>query len=382
MDKSQLDGFQLYIQLKNKKQISTDRLFILLEKIDCEGSISKAASDMKISYRHAWGTIKETEELLGIKLLDKKIGGAEGGGATLTKKGREMLRHYQSIRDSVDSQLNALIRNKGEARSAGETSGQENSFSYLLMASTMEPIDTGLLDLLEKEYFNKTGTLVRHIALGSGKALQIAKSGSVDLVLAHSPKEEEDFMSQGYGGLRREIMANRYYLVGPESDPAELGSIKEDAGIDEFFRHMAETKSVFISRGDNSGTHEKELELWSDAKISPGERNTMIAGGISGNLECLDLALEKSAYTLVDSTSYQLYNRKEDLKVFAGNKRGLHPKLDNVFSLVAVRRFPAEEARFEEAVRFIDWLSDNEGSGIIENYPDEEGQEPYFHLIK
>ncbi|MCR3954815.1 MAG: substrate-binding domain-containing protein [Gudongella sp.] len=382
MDRNQAYGFQMYIQLKNKKQISTDKLFLLLENIEKEGSISKAASEMKLSYRYSWGLIKDTEELLGTKLLYRKVGGSEGGGATLTKEGRELLDHYQTIRYSLDSQLTALVQSKVEEEDKEQGAGEGISFKYLLMASTMEPIDTGLMDLLEKEYFMKTGILVRHISVGSGKALQIAKSGGVDLVLAHSPKEEEDFMAKGFGGFRKAIMANRYYLVGPESDPAELKNIKEDAGIDEFFRQMGETKAVFISRGDNSGTHEKELELWSEAKISTEERNTMIAGSISGNSECMDFALEKSAYTLVDSTSYQLYNRKENLKVFAGNKRGLHPKLDNVFSLVAVRRFPAEEARFEEAVRFINWLSGNEGSEIIENYPDEEGQEPYFHLMK
>ena len=381
MDRDQLDGFQLYIQLKSKKQISTDRLFSLLETIEKEGSISKAASDLKISYRYAWGLINDTEEFLGIRLLDKKVGGSEGGGASLTKEGREMLDHYYAIKDSVDSQLTALIQNKGEDEGGKQDSEENDSFKYLLMASTMEPIDTGLMDLLEKEYFIKTGTLVRHIPVGSGKALQIGKSGNVDLVFVHSPRGEEYFMSQGFGGFRKEIMGNRYYLVGPESDPAGLKHIKEDAGVEVFFRQIALTRSVFISRGDHSGTHEKELELWSHAKMGSEERNTIVGGSISSNKECLEISLEKSAYTLVDSTSFMLSKHKNDLRVYAGNRSGTDPILDNIFSAIAVSRLPQDSARYSEAVRFINWLVGPEARSIIEGYPDKEDQDPYFHLI-
>ena len=381
MDKDQLHGFQLYIQLKNKKQISTDKLFSLLETIEREGSISKAASDMKISYRYAWGILRETEDLLGIKLLDKKIGGPEGGGASLTKEGREMLRHYHTIRDSVDSQLSALISNTSEGLSIKETPEEEDPLRYLLMASTLEPVDTGLMDELEKEYFLRTGTLVRHIAVGSGKALQIAKSGSVDLILVHSPKEEEKFMSGGFGGHRREIMANSYYLVGPEADPARLGDISRDSGLENFFRQIALAKAVFVSRGDNSGTHEKELEAWSKAEIPPEGRSIIVGGSIASNMDCLDMAYEMSAYTLVDSTSYKLSEHKNYLRIYAGNRSGIDPGLDNIFSAIAVSRLPQDSVRYSEAVRFIDWLAGLEARSLIEGYPDREGQEPYFHLI-
>ncbi|WP_422485579.1 substrate-binding domain-containing protein [Gudongella sp. DL1XJH-153] len=381
MNKNKWDGFQLYIQLKNKKQISTDKLFSLLENIEKEGSISKAASDMKISYRYAWGLIKDTEELLGIKLLDKKVGGSEGGGATLTKEGREMLNHYQAIRDSVDIQLTALIQNKVEEVGKGQEVEGGDSLKYLLMASSMEPIDTGLLDVLEKEYFMKMGTLVRHIAVGSGKALQIGRSGDVDIVFVHSPDEEKDFMTQGFGGYRRDIMANRYYLVGPESDPAGLRHIKVDAGIQVFFRQISLTDSFFISRGDNSGTHKKELELWHEAGIPTEERNTIVGGRIASNMECLDIAFEKSGYTLVDSTSYKLSEHNDSLRVYAGNKDELDSKLDNIFSAIAVRRHSQDLGKYREAIEFIDWMCGFDGRRIIEGYPNKEGLEPYFHLI-
>ena len=380
MGKDKWDGFQLYIQLKNRKQISTDKLFSLLENIEREGSISKAASDMKISYRYAWGLINDTEKLLGKKLLDKKVGGVEGGGASLTREGREMLDHYQAIRHTVDSQLNALIKNKTDREDGVPEAEEGDTFRYLLMASTMEPIDTGLMDLLEREYFMKEGTLVRHIAVGSGKALQIGKTGNVDIVFVHSPKEEEDFMIQGFGGHRREIMANRYYLVGTDSDPAGLKNIKEEAGIQVFFRQIALTKAVFISRGDHSGTHEKELELWDEAGVTIEERNTIIGGSISSNLECLEIAFERSGYTLVDSTSYKLSRYKGDMVVYAGNRHGLDPSLDNIFSAIAVRSSSQDPGKYGEAIRFIDWLSGPEARSIIEGYPDKEGQEPYFHL--
>lgn len=381
MDKSQLDGFQLYIQLKNKKQISTDKLFALLENIQREGSISKAASDLEVSYRYAWGIVKETEDLLGIKLLHKKIGGSEGGGASLTREGREMLIHYHTIRDSVDSQLSELMTSIGEGMGVEEAAEEGEPFRYLLMASTMEPIHTGLLDALEKEYFNMTGVLVRHIAFGSGKALQIAKSGNVDLVFVHSPREEEEFMEKGFGGYRREIMANSYYLVGPEADPAGLGNISKDSGLEAFFRQIALAKAVFVSRGDNSGTHEKELEVWSKADIPPEGRSIIVGGSIASNMDCLDMAYEMSAYTLVDSTSYKLSEHRDELKVYAGDKNGLSTNPDNVFSAIAVRRFPEDAGKYGEAVRFIEWLSGDEGRDIIGKYVDGTDEVPYFHLV-
>jgi tungstate transport system substrate-binding protein len=187
-------------------------------------------------------------------------------------------------------------------------------------------------------------------------------------------------MIQGFGGHRREIMANRYYLVGTDSDPAGLKNIKEEAGIQVFFRQIALTKAVFISRGDHSGTHEKELELWDEAGVTIGERNTIIGGSISSNLECLEIAFERSGYTLVDSTSYKLSRYKDDMVVYAGNRHGLDPSLDNIFSAIAVRSSSQDPGKYGEAIRFIDWLSGPEARSIIEGYPDKEGQEPYFHL--
>ncbi|HZH94087.1 MAG TPA: substrate-binding domain-containing protein, partial [Tissierellaceae bacterium] len=154
-----------------------------------------------------------------------------------------------------------------------------------------------------------------------------------------------------------------------------------DAGVEVFFRQIALTKSVFISRGDQSGTHEKELELWSHAKIAPEERNIINGGSMASNKECIGISLEKSAYTLVDSTSYKLSEHKNDLRIYAGNRSGIDPGLDNIFSAIAVSRLPQDSARYSEAVRFINWLTGPEARSIIEGYLDREGQEPYFHLI-
>lgn len=378
-NKNSLSGFQLYIQLKDKKQISTDKLFLLLENIGKEGSISKAATDMKVSYRYAWGLINDAEEFLDVKLLNKKIGGPDGGGATLTKEGKDMLGHYQVIRDAVNHQLNALITSRGDKRESLEEVTKEDDFlKYILIASTMEPVETGLLDVLEQVYFKKTGVLVRHIGVGSGKALQIAESGSVDLVLVHCPSRERSFVEKGHGILRKEFMSNRYYLVGPKSDPAGLGYIKVDAGVEVFFRQIALTDSVFISRGDHSGTHEKEEKLWEKAGVQVEDRNIVSGGNITSNLDNLKVAFEKNAYTLVDSTSYEMSEYRDDMIVFAGENPDFDPDLANVFSLIVVNKGYKDPSKNQDAIDFATWLGGKEGKEIIGKYPDNKGKNTYF----
>ncbi len=195
------------MQIKDKKQLSTDKLFFLLEKIGKEGSISRAAADLDLSYRYAWGLIQDAEKALSLKLLNKKSGWLRGGGASLTEEAREMLAHYQVIRDSVNEQLSTLLDTKGkEKTSQQEGLSDQTPFKYLLIATTMEPVETGLMDVLEQVYYNKTGVLVRHIGVGSGKALEIGKSNGADLLLVHSPQEEAVYMNQGWGAYRKEFM--------------------------------------------------------------------------------------------------------------------------------------------------------------------------------
>ncbi|RQD71217.1 MAG: LysR family transcriptional regulator [Tindallia sp. MSAO_Bac2] len=377
--KDSFSGFQLYMQIKDKKQLSTDKLFLLLEKIGKEGSISKAAADLELSYRYAWGLIQDAEKALSVKLLNKKIGGSEGGGASLTEDALEMLSHYQVIRDAVNEQLGALLDTKSrEKASQPANPPAQNPLKYLLIASTMEPVETGLLDVLEQVYYQKTGVLVRHIGVGSGKAMEIGKSGGADLLLVHSPQEEAAFMRQGLGAYRKEFMTNRYYLVGPKSDPAGLQVIKEDSGISVFFRQLVLTKMPLISRNDQSGTHSKEREIWQATDTKPAERNIIPAQGVSSNLGVLRMAYEKSAYALTDSTSYQLSEYQKELAVFAGDGSASDTSLINTFSIIVIKRRDFNPEQYQEAMNFAFWLSGPEGKKIVKSFPNHTEEAPFF----
>ncbi|SDZ05284.1 substrate-binding domain-containing protein [Tindallia californiensis] len=377
--------FHLYLQGKNKKQLSTDKLFLLLEKIEKEGSISKAAADLKLSYRYAWGLIQDAEKAFSMTLLHKKVGGSLGGGASLTKHASEMLRYYHIFRDTVQDQLHLLLDIPAKAlKNEPVSPSPSHPFQFLLLASTMEPIATGLLDRLEKQYYQQTGVLVRHVGVGSGKAMEIGKKGGADLLLVHSPSLEKRFMQEGWGAYRKTIMTNQYLLVGPTSDPAGLGNLKETAGIHVFFRQLALTQAPFLSRNDGSGTHAKEKEIWESRGSFPKEPVIIPLTGVSDNIEVLSLAIKKSAYALTDSTSYRLWKHgNQSLTVFFGANSPDDTTLANPFSIIVPRRKEISTDPYDSykaAMDFVRWLADAEGKKIIENFPEENGEAPYFDV--
>ncbi|SFI32753.1 tungstate transport system substrate-binding protein [Tindallia magadiensis] len=376
--------FHLSLQGKNNKQLSTDKLFLLLEKIEKEGSISKAAADLKFSYRYAWGLIQDAEKAFSITLLHKKVGGSSGGGASLTENASKMLRHYQTLRDTVKDQLHLLLDfPTKQTKDPSASPSPAQTFQFLLLASTMEPIATGLLDHLEKQYYQQTGVLVRHVGVGSGKAMEIGRKGGADLLLVHSPSLEKRFMQEGWGAYRKTIMTNQYLLVGPPSDPAGLGNLKETAGIHAFFRQLAFTQVPFLSRNDGSGTHSKEREIWENSGSFPKEPVIIPTNGVSDNIEVLSMAIKKSAYALTDSTSYRLFTAKSRLTVFFGASPSSDAMLTNPFSIIVPRRKEVEadsDEPYKAAMNFVRWLTGPEGEKIIKNFPEENGEAPYFDV--
>ena len=232
----------------------------------------------------------------------------------------------------------------------------------LVVASTTSTQNSGLFDILIPAYEKSTRYDVKAeiIAVGTGKAIRIAKKGDADMLFVHDPFREEKFIAEGYGVNRRAVMHNEFAIVGPGKDPAGVKGLK---GAIEVFEEIVEKGSPFVSRSDDSGTNIKELDIWDDAGINPKGKGWYFEAG-ANMADTLMVANQKRAYTLTDMGTFLNYEPKLDLKVlFKGD-----PVLRNSYSVIAVNpdRFP--KAQYREAVDFIAFVTSPEGQHLIGNY--------------
>lgn len=377
--------FKVSLELEGEKRISCNDLFNLLENILKYGSISRAAAQMGISYRYSWGIVGAAEKALGLELVHRQVGGYEGGGTSLSKEGRELLEQYKSFKQEVDLQLEHFINRAAPRQGAAGPTATANANpaeQHLLLASTMEPVETGLLDVLEEAFFQSSGILLRHIALGSGRALELAQKGRVDMALTHAPALEEEFMREGWGISIIPVMSNDFVLAGPKADPAGLAKLDQTGGVKKAFNRIAASRAPFISRGDRSGTHLKELHIWEGAGVEPAGDWYIVSSGIAGNLGILRLAREKQAFTLVDRATF-LLSREDNMKIYMGKEEGtaLTGELDNVFSLVLVNPQRMPTVNFQGALRFARWVQEAEARQIIEGFGRESFGRPLFSKV-
>ena len=218
----------------------------------------------------------------------------------------------------------------------------------ITLATTTSTQDSGLLDYLLPKFTDETGVNVEVIAVGTGQALQLGKDGNADVLLVHSRAKEDEFMTAGDGVRREDVMYNDFVIVGPESDPAGL---KGMTSAIEAFTKISTAQSEFISRGDDSGTHTKELGIWKKAGIEP-QGDWYVSAG-QGMGEVLTMAQEQSAYTLSDRATY-LARTKEglDLVILVEGDKDLF----NPYGVIAVN--PEKNAEIDQNLsnQFIDWL--------------------------
>lgn len=170
----------------------------------------------------------------------------------------------------------------------------------IILATTTSTQDSGLLDVLLPIFEKETGYFVKTIAVGSGQAMAMGQKGEADVLLVHSPEAEKKFMAEGYGINRRLVMHNDFVIVGPPGDPAKIKTIKSSV---ESFKKIASAKALFLSRGDNSGTHAKEKAIWKAAGINPEGEKWYQQTGL-GMGQTLNVAAEKKGYTLADRGTY------------------------------------------------------------------------------
>ncbi|MFH1702256.1 MAG: substrate-binding domain-containing protein [Nitrospirota bacterium] len=232
----------------------------------------------------------------------------------------------------------------------------------LVIASTTSTQQSGLFDILIPEYekASQYDIKVEIIAVGTGKAIRVAKKGEADMLFVHDPFREEKFVSEGYGVNRRAVMHNDFVIVGSQNDPAGIKRLK--SAIDAF-EEIAEKGSSFVSRGDDSGTNIKELDIWDDAGINPKGKGWYFETGAKMG-DTLLTANQKKAYTLSDMGTFLNYESKITLKIlFKGD-----PILRNNYSVIAVNPEKFPEAKYREAMDFIAFVTSPEGQRLIAEY--------------
>ena len=216
---------------------------------------------------------------------------------------------------------------------AERLSADDKTLSTIRLATTTSTENSGLLGYLLPYFEQKSGIKTHVIAVGTGKALRMGKDGDVDLILVHAKPAELAFVEAGYGVRRHSVMYNDFVLVGPKHDPADIQRAKDAA--DALIRISTEQRK-FVSRGDDSGTHKKELSLWKSAKVEPKGAWYMEAGQGMGKV--LQMAAELDAYTLTDRGTWLAYQQRSPLNtLFEGD-----PRLHNPYGIIAVNpeRYP------------------------------------------
>lgn len=229
----------------------------------------------------------------------------------------------------------------------------------LRMATTTSTENSGLLAVLLPPFEERYNVVVDVIAVGTGQALQLGRNGDVDLVMVHAPALEAQFVAEGYGVERVGFMYNDFVLLGPLSDPAGVAGTSDVA---EAFRRIASSGSRFISRGDNSGTHAKEGEIWAAAGIT--ERDDWYREAGQGMGAVITVANNDQAYTLADRGTYLAYLSEVDLQVAVEGD----PLLFNPYAAIAVSPERHAHVRVDLAQALIDFLVSPEGQEIIGGY--------------
>jgi tungstate transport system substrate-binding protein len=251
--------------------------------------------------------------------------------------------------------------NPGERGGAPRSADSERT---LMLATTTSVDASGLLDVLADGFKSETGITLRWIALGTGAALKQAGDGNADVAIVHARKLEENFLREGYGVNRRVIARNSFMIVGPERDPAELTGAQD---IGEALERIRAKAATFVSRGDKSGTHIRELELWKTAGGKPAEDYLETGQGMA---QTLRIAAERRAYCLTDTATFYGIERLEGLKpVF---HKG--PDLENVYAVIAVNPFKIASARYAEAMEFIAFLTSPRGQKMIGEFKGKSGK--------
>jgi len=241
----------------------------------------------------------------------------------------------------------------------------------ITLASTTSTENSGLLGYLLPIFKDESGIGVRVVAVGTGQAMRMAMKGDADVVLVHHRPSEEEFVKEGYGVERVAVMHNDFVIVGPASDPAGIKGMTDAAAA---LGRVRSSRAVFVSRGDDSGTHKRELSLWAALGFQPGDDDgDWYRESGSGQGATLNVASEMEAYCLSDRASWVTFANKRSLELLVEGD----PELLNPYSVILVSSQKHPHVKATEGQQLIDWLVSEPGQQLIAAYR-VEGQQLFF----
>ena len=236
------------------------------------------------------------------------------------------------------------------------------------LSTTTSTENSGLLQYLLPKFEAKTNSKVKVISVGTGKALELAKNGDVDVTLVHARALEDKFVAEGHGVNRRDVMYNDFIIVGPDTDPA---AVKGSRDVLAAMKKIAASGSKFISRGDNSGTDLMEKAYWKQVGTQPQGAAYLSAG--LGMGEVLNMAAELRAYTLTDRATYITYRARTGLQIAVEGD----PKMFNPYGIIAVNPQKSKDLNYKGAMQLVEWITSSEGQGLIASFK-VDGQQVFF----
>jgi len=240
----------------------------------------------------------------------------------------------------------------------------------LILATTTSTQDSGLLDALVPVFEKESGYMVKTIAVGSGQAMAMGEKGEADVLLVHSPDAEKKFMEKGAGSSRRLVMHNDFVIVGPAADPAKIRGAKTSA---EAFKKIAQSGGIFLSRGDNSGTHAKEKGLWKGAGVTAEGEKWYQQTGL-GMGQTLNVAAEKKGYTLTDRATYLALKKGLGLEVLVEGDA----KLLNIYHVIEVNTAKWPKVNGPAGKAFADFMVSKKAQEMIGKFGVDKFGAPLF----
>lgn len=238
----------------------------------------------------------------------------------------------------------------------------------MVLATTTSTYDSGLLDAILPDFERAYKVKVKVVAVGSGQAIKLGEQGNADIILVHSRADEDRFVAQGYGTARYEVMYNDFIIIGSPEDPAGIRGMTQAAAA---LRKIAQARATFISRGDSSGTHEKEKAIWKEAGVEPQGQWYVSAGQGMGAV--LTMASERHAYTLADRGTYGAWQGKLELSILVEGDEALF----NPYGLIPVNPARYPQVKRELAEKMVEWMTSLETQEKISKFQ-KQGQALFY----
>ena len=246
---------------------------------------------------------------------------------------------------------------------------------FLIVQSTTSTADSGFYDFILPAYEEKTGIDIRVVAVGTGQAIKNAENGDGDLLIVHSEEDESRFINKGFGLARKKFMYNDFIIVGPDNDPHD---IRKEKNVKDVFKTIKEKKLLFLTRGDNSGTHKREVFLWNHSGINTENIDSKYYIDVGKGMGAtLNMAATMNAYTITDRGTWLSFNNKQDLGILFSEV----PPLHNQYSVIVINPAKHPHVKYDEAEKFSNWLTSKEGQELISNFKIN-GQQLFFPNAK